>query len=70
MEEATQWLERYREFWEASFLRLDDLLAEMKTTSMVAKKQGATPSARKGKRKASASDKSHRRPNIKNTKEK
>ncbi|HEX9391429.1 MAG TPA: metalloregulator ArsR/SmtB family transcription factor [Usitatibacteraceae bacterium] len=30
--EATAWLEHYREFWEASFLRLDDLLGEMKTT--------------------------------------
>ena len=28
--EATQWLERYREFWEQSFLRLDDLLEELK----------------------------------------
>jgi DNA-binding transcriptional ArsR family regulator len=28
--EATQWLERYREFWEASFLRLDDLLEKLK----------------------------------------
>jgi DNA-binding transcriptional ArsR family regulator len=28
--EATQWLEHYREFWEASFLRLDDLLEELK----------------------------------------
>jgi DNA-binding transcriptional ArsR family regulator len=28
--EATQWLERYREFWEATFLRLDDLLEELK----------------------------------------
>lgn len=30
MAEASQWLERYREFWEASFGRLDDLLEEMK----------------------------------------
>ena len=30
--EATKWLERYREFWEASFVRLDDLLDELKTT--------------------------------------
>src|SRR5258706_4998087 len=29
--EATAWLEHYREFWEVSFLRLDDLLREMKT---------------------------------------
>lgn len=28
--EANEWLERYREFWEMSFLRLDDLLDEMK----------------------------------------
>ncbi len=28
--EANEWLERYRQFWEASFLRLDDLLSEMK----------------------------------------
>jgi DNA-binding transcriptional ArsR family regulator len=27
--QATQWLESYREFWEASFDRLDDLLDEM-----------------------------------------
>ena len=30
--EATEWLENYRQFWEASFNRLDNLLAEMKTT--------------------------------------
>ena len=28
--EATEWLEGYRQFWEASFQRLDDLLEEMK----------------------------------------
>lgn len=28
--EATAWLEHYREFWEASFGRLDDLLDELK----------------------------------------
>jgi len=28
--EADEWLERYREFWEASFNRLDSLLEEMK----------------------------------------
>jgi DNA-binding transcriptional ArsR family regulator len=28
--EATQWLERYREYWEANFGRLDDLLDELK----------------------------------------
>ena len=30
--EATQYLERYREFWEKSFLRLDDLLEVLKAT--------------------------------------
>jgi DNA-binding transcriptional ArsR family regulator len=28
--EANAWLEQYREFWEASFARLDDLLEELK----------------------------------------
>jgi len=27
---ANQWLERYRELWERSFMRLDELLEEMK----------------------------------------
>ena len=30
--EATEYLEGYRKFWEASFERLDSLLAEMKAT--------------------------------------
>ena len=30
LEEATKWLETYRQNWEASFQRLDDLLEEMK----------------------------------------
>lgn len=29
--EANRWLERYREFWEGSFQRLDALLDEMKS---------------------------------------
>ena len=28
--EATDWLETYREYWEASFVRLDGLLSELK----------------------------------------
>ena len=28
---ATEWLERYRQFWEGSFARLDSLLDELKT---------------------------------------
>ncbi|MCI0402866.1 MAG: metalloregulator ArsR/SmtB family transcription factor [Acidobacteria bacterium] len=31
--EASEWLERYREFWEASFQRLDSLLDELKATA-------------------------------------
>jgi DNA-binding transcriptional ArsR family regulator len=33
MAEATEWLEKYRRFWEASFADLDALLAEMKAAS-------------------------------------
>ncbi|MBX3576863.1 MAG: winged helix-turn-helix transcriptional regulator [Rhizobiaceae bacterium] len=29
--EASEWLERYREFWDASFTRLDGLLAELQS---------------------------------------
>jgi len=31
--EATEWLERYRQFWEANFQRLDALLDELKPRS-------------------------------------
>src|SRR5688572_3105969 len=37
--EATAWLERYRQFWEGTFQRLDALLHELKTD---AKKRGPT----------------------------
>lgn len=30
---ATEWLERYRRYWEGNFRRLDDLLVELKTTA-------------------------------------
>lgn len=49
--EATGWLEHYRQFWEASFQRLDVLLAELQTqekASPPTKRQRKTP-ARKGK---------------------
>ena len=31
--EANEWLERYRQIWEGSFERLDDLLSELSTQS-------------------------------------
>ena len=40
--EATDWLERYRKFWEGNFQRLDALLEELKTGE--ARKQQAKPS--------------------------
>lgn len=42
--EASEWIETYREFWEANFQRLDDLLEELKTIQKKprqTKKQGA-----------------------------
>lgn len=45
--EATKWLERYREFWEQSFFRLDDLLDELKAN---AQKPKATPSKQRRKK--------------------
>lgn len=37
--QANEWLERYRQFWEGNFLRLDALLDEMKARQ---KKRGPT----------------------------
>jgi len=42
--EATEWLEAYRKFWEASFVRLDGLLSELKTTEK--KRKRVTPKNR------------------------
>ncbi len=40
--EATAWLERYRQFWEARFQRLDALLDEMQTLKPREKKRART----------------------------
>ncbi len=45
--EATKWLERYREFWEQSFFRLDDLLDELKAKTP---KPTVTPSKKRRKK--------------------
>jgi DNA-binding transcriptional ArsR family regulator len=42
--EATAWLEAYREYWEASFVRLDSLLGELKATGK--KRKRAAPKKR------------------------
>ena len=42
--EATEWLETYREYWEASFLRLDGFLSELKTAEK--KRKRAAPKKR------------------------
>jgi DNA-binding transcriptional ArsR family regulator len=34
LREATQWMEKYRQFWEAQFGRLDTLLQEMKSAGV------------------------------------
>jgi DNA-binding transcriptional ArsR family regulator len=42
--EATEWMEAYRKFWEASFVLLDGLLSELKATEM--KRKRAAPKKR------------------------
>jgi DNA-binding transcriptional ArsR family regulator len=42
--EATEWLERYREYWGASFVRLDGLLSDLKATEK--KRERAVPKKR------------------------
>jgi DNA-binding transcriptional ArsR family regulator len=39
--EATEWLEAYRKYWEASFVRLDGLLGELKATDKKRKRSTA-----------------------------
>src|SRR5580700_8474674 len=34
LREATEWMEKYRQFWEGNFRRLDALLVEMKSTGV------------------------------------
>jgi hypothetical protein len=46
IEEAVEWLENYREFWERRFERLDALLDEMKVV-----KSGRRPKARPRRRR-------------------
>ena len=38
LREATQWLEGYRQFWEAQFQRLDNLLRDLQTGDPMTKK--------------------------------
>ena len=40
--EATEWLERYRQYWEANYDRLDDLLDEMKSMQQPSAPPGPT----------------------------
>ena len=42
--EATDWLETYREYWEASFVRLDGLLSELKAADT--KREHSAPKKR------------------------
>lgn len=37
--EAAQWLENYRQYWEAAFQRLDDLLEELKAEEKTKRKK-------------------------------
>jgi DNA-binding transcriptional ArsR family regulator len=39
--EATEWLEAFRKYWEASFVRLDGLLGELKATDKKRKRSNA-----------------------------
>jgi DNA-binding transcriptional ArsR family regulator len=48
--EATQWLEGYRQFWEGSFQRLDDLLDEMKTKQAKQLKEDRTKKHERNKK--------------------
>jgi DNA-binding transcriptional ArsR family regulator len=40
LREATEWMEKYRQFWEGNFRRLDALLQEMQTKGPKTKQAG------------------------------
>jgi DNA-binding transcriptional ArsR family regulator len=43
LREAAEWVEQYRQFWEASFDRLDEYLKEMQDEQAVGQAQNVTP---------------------------
>ena len=47
LREATQWLENYRQFWEAQFQRLDALLRDMRTHAARTNKSAVNSRKRK-----------------------
>ncbi|HKP16652.1 MAG TPA: metalloregulator ArsR/SmtB family transcription factor [Gemmatimonadaceae bacterium] len=47
--EANEWLERYRQFWEDSYGRLDVLLAEMKQATTTKRPRGGSRATTKRK---------------------
>jgi DNA-binding transcriptional ArsR family regulator len=53
LKEATDWLEKYREFWEERFERLDELLEELK---MEAAADGRTGTKKKRRKKNAKQD--------------
>lgn len=59
--EVTAWLERYRQFWEHSFRRLDSVLAELHTTDTrrPAARGGTRSTSRDGARAVKRSRKKH-----------
>jgi DNA-binding transcriptional ArsR family regulator len=52
LEEATGWLENYRQFWEVTYQRLDALLDELKAEKAAGRGSGRkTPSRRSSRKK-------------------
>ena len=58
--EATLWLEDYRQFWEASYQRLDALLEEMKREKRQASAKRAAPQT-KSRRRVKSTDRKRRK---------
>jgi len=43
LKEVSDWVERYRQFWEESFDRLDDYLRDVQSTDKREPRKGAKP---------------------------
>jgi predicted transcriptional regulator len=61
---ATEWLEMYRQFWEAQFHRLDALLQDMQTEGIGKRAKRASNASQKARRIARLAQIPHRAKNA------
>jgi DNA-binding transcriptional ArsR family regulator len=64
LRDATEWLEKYRQFWERNFRRLDALLQELQTEGIGKRAKRASNASQKARRIARLAQIPHRAKNA------